>query len=68
MTRLEILEYEINKAFEHTDRLEQRFDLHRLNPLEAEVRDLKAEVKGLKAELAAVIERLNQAQDGAGEE
>lgn len=47
-SRLEVAEYQADKAFEHADRVEARLD--------ARIKDLEIVVAGLKAELAEVAE------------
>lgn len=54
LTELEIIEYRHEKLFDHLWRIEERHD--------AQIKALEAEVVRLKADLAAVVERLNQAQ------
>lgn len=54
MNALDILEYRHEKLADHLDRIEEHHS-HQLKALETEV-------VRLKADLAAVVERLNQAQ------
>ena len=54
MNAFDILEYRHDKLQEHLWRIEERHD--------AQLKALEAEVVRLKADLAAVVERLNQAQ------
>ena len=48
-TQIEILEYQTEKAFDHTDRVEQRL-LSMIKNLESELEKLKSEVKELHAQ------------------
>lgn len=54
MNDLDRLEYRHEKLADHVDRIEERHD--------KQLKALEAEVVRLKADLAAVVERLNQAQ------
>ena len=54
MNAFDILEYRHDKLQEHLWRIEERHD--------AQLKALEAEVVRVKADLAAVVERLNQAQ------
>ena len=49
LTQIEILEYQTEKAFDHTDRVEQRL-VSMIKNLEADVENLKSEVKELRAQ------------------